>query len=62
MVVLTFLIPTVAHWLPTYDSNWYQRWMNNGINIVVMGRAVYLLSWCSLFFTLGYYKFNKKEF
>ena len=62
MVVLTFLIPSVAHWLPTYDSTWYQRWMNNGINIVVMGRAVYLLSWCSLFFTLGYYRFNKKEF
>lgn len=62
MVVLKFLIPTVAHLLPIYDINWYQRWMNNGINLVVMGRAVFLFSWCSLFFTLGYYKFNKKEF
>jgi ABC-2 type transport system permease protein len=62
MVVLTFLFPVIAAWLPTYDSNWYQRWMNNGISGVVMGRTVYLLSWCSLFFTLGYYKFTRKEF
>ena len=26
-----------------------------------MGRAVYLLSWSSLFFTLGYYRFKKKN-
>ena len=54
-------ISEIATWLPTYDNNWYQRWMNNGINSVVMGRTVYLLSWCSLFFTLGYYKFKKRN-
>ena len=62
MVVLTFILPQIGQWLPTYDSTWYQRWIHNGISMVVMGRAVYLLSWCSLFFTLGYYRFKKKEF
>ena len=46
----------------TYDSTWYQRWIHNGISMVVMGRAIYLLSWSSLFFTLGYYRFKKKEY
>ncbi|SMQ86853.1 ABC-2 type transport system permease protein [Bacillus sp. OV166] len=62
MVVLTYLFPTVAQWLPAYDNNWYQRWMNSGFNLVSMGRSIYLLSWCAMFFTLGFYKFNQKEF
>ncbi|RDW22313.1 hypothetical protein CWR48_00990 [Oceanobacillus arenosus] len=62
MVVLPFIFPKVGLWLPTYDITWYQRWINNGLSMVVMGRAVYLLSWCSLFFTLGYYQFKKKEY
>ncbi|MDQ0199673.1 ABC transporter permease [Neobacillus ginsengisoli] len=62
MVVLTYLFPTIAQWLPAYDSNWYQRWINSGFNIVIMGRSIYLLSFCALFFTLGYYRFTRKEY
>jgi ABC-2 type transport system permease protein len=62
MIVVTFLFPTIAQWLPAYDNDWYQRWMNSGFNIVVVGRGIYLLSFCTLFFTLGYYKFNQKQF
>ncbi len=62
MVVLTYLFPAVAQWLPAYDNNWYQRWINNGMNIVTLGRTIYLLSFCALFFTLGYYKFSQKEY
>ena len=62
MVVLTFILPQIGQWLPTFDSTWYQRWIHNGISMVVMGRAVFLLSWSSLLFTLGYYRFKKKEY
>ncbi|QCJ44261.1 hypothetical protein FAY30_21435 [Bacillus sp. S3] len=62
MVVLTYLVPTVAEWLPVYDNNWYQRWINNGLNSATFGRSLYLLSFWALFFTLGYYKFSQKEF
>lgn len=62
MMVISYLFPTLAQWIPTYDSNWYQRWINSGISIVVLGRTLYLLSFCTLFFSLGYYKFTHKEF
>jgi ABC-2 type transport system permease protein len=62
MMVVNFLFPGLARWLPTYDSNWYQRWINSGLNTLVMGRFLYLVSWCVLFYSLGYYKFSKKEF
>ncbi|WP_066064761.1 ABC transporter permease [Neobacillus soli] len=62
MIVLTYLFPTVAQWLPAYDNDWYQRWMNSGFNVVNLGRGVYLLSWFAMFFTLGFNKFNQKEF
>ncbi|SDN67894.1 ABC transporter permease [Bacillus sp. OK048] len=62
MVVLTYLVPAIAAWLPVYDSNWYQRWINNGLNVATFGRSLYLVSFCALFFTLGYYKFSQKEF
>jgi ABC-2 type transport system permease protein len=62
MVVITYLFPTIAQWIPVYDNDWYQRWMNSGFTIVIMGRTIYLLSFCALFFSLGYYKFSQKEF
>jgi ABC-2 type transport system permease protein len=62
MVLLTYLFPAIAQWLPAYDIDWYQRWINSGFNRVVMGRTVYLLSFCVLFFILGYYKFSLKEY
>jgi ABC-2 type transport system permease protein len=62
MIVLNYLFPSGAQWLPVYDNNWYQHWINSGFNLVIMGRTVYLLSFCALFFTLGSYKFSQKEF
>lgn len=62
MMVVNFLFPGLARWLPTYDSDWYQRWLNSGMNTLLMGRTLFLLSWSALFFTLGYYKFSRKEF
>jgi ABC-2 type transport system permease protein len=62
MMVICYIIPTFAQWLPIFDNNWYQRWINSGLSIVVLGRTLYLLSFCTLFFTLGYYKFTQKEF
>ncbi|WP_026692606.1 ABC transporter permease [Peribacillus kribbensis] len=62
LMVVNFLFPGLARWLPTYDSNWYQRWINSGLSVLVMGRTLFLLSWSVLFYTLGYYKFSRKEF
>lgn len=62
MVIVTYLFPAVGQWLPAYDNDWYQRWINNGFSITSMGRMMFLLSFSALFFTLGYYKFSKKEF
>jgi ABC-2 type transport system permease protein len=62
LAALTFLSPALARWFPSYDTGWYQRWINMGMGRVLLGRTLYLLSWSALFFTLGYYKFNKKEF
>jgi ABC-2 type transport system permease protein len=62
MIVVTYLFPSIAQWLPVYDNSWYQRWLNSGFNLVTMGRTIYLLSWSAMFFTLGVYKFNQKEF
>ncbi|MDP4163529.1 MAG: ABC transporter permease subunit [Bacillota bacterium] len=62
MMAVTYLFPTIARWLPAYDSDWYQRWINTGMSSILAGRALYLLSWSALLFTLGYYKFSKKEY
>ncbi|WP_312475383.1 ABC transporter permease [Neobacillus sp.] len=62
MVVLTYLFPGIAQWLPAYDNDWYQRWINSGFTMVTMGRTIYLVSFSALFFTVGYYKFSRKEF
>jgi ABC-2 type transport system permease protein len=62
LVAVNFLSPALAPWFPSYDTGWYERWINVGMSRVLLGRTLYLLSWGALFFTLGYYKFNKKEF
>jgi len=62
MVVITYLFPNIAQWLPVYDNDWYQRWINSGLNITIIGRTIYLLSFYTLFYTLSYYKFSQKEY
>ncbi|WP_026575642.1 ABC transporter permease [Bacillus sp. UNC438CL73TsuS30] len=62
MMAISYLFPTIAQWLPIYDNSWYQRWINSGVSVVTLGRTLYLLSFCTLFFTLGYYKFTTKEY
>lgn len=62
MILVNYLFPAIAQWLPTYDNSWYQRWINSGFSIVIAGRAIYLLSFCTCFFTLSYFKFSQKEF
>ncbi|OIK15647.1 hypothetical protein BIV60_08900 [Bacillus sp. MUM 116] len=62
MFVVTYLFPTIGQWLPSYDYDWYQRWITSGITVIVLGRTIFLLAFSALFFTFGYAKFSRKEF
>jgi ABC-2 type transport system permease protein len=59
MFVLPFLLPGSLYLFPTAYLDWYQLW-NENVSVQIQS-SLYLISFITLFFTIGYYMFKRKE-
>jgi len=58
-----FILPEFARILPTSLLDWYHLWLANTVPLAKVGRGfMLLLGYAIIFFTAGYYFFEKKEF
>jgi ABC-2 type transport system permease protein len=61
MFILPYMVPGSFYAFPTSYLDWYQLW-NENVSIRWMLQSVlYLISFSTLFFTVGYYMFKSKE-
>lgn len=61
MKAAVFLFPALMYALPVAYSDWYLRFLGHSSLLWISQSFLYLLSFSALFFTLGYYMFNRKE-
>jgi ABC-2 type transport system permease protein len=61
MVFLPYVLPNVLYLLPTSYLDWYMQWLGNMSFRWLIQTVTYLCSTFALFFSTGYYIFNKKE-
>jgi ABC-2 type transport system permease protein len=61
MFVLPFLLPGSLYLFPTAYLDWFQLWNENVSYSWMIQSSLYLLSFISLFFSIGYYMFKRKE-
>jgi ABC-2 type transport system permease protein len=61
MFVLPFLLPGSLYLFPTAYLDWYQLWNENVSVQWMIQSSLYLISFITLFFTIGYYMFKRKE-
>ena len=61
MVFLPYVLPTIMYLLPTSYIDWYMQWHGNVSFLWIVQTVTYLCSSFALFFSTGYYIFNKKE-
>jgi ABC-2 type transport system permease protein len=60
--VAPFLISSFSAFSPTAYTDWYMLWLNQTVSAgKLLTTTLFLISSCMLFFTLGYYKFDRKE-
>lgn len=60
--VAAFFIPQIATYSPTAYTDWHMLWIGSSMAISKMSSIFMFLIACSiLFFTAGYYLFDKKE-
>jgi ABC-2 type transport system permease protein len=61
MFILPFLLPGSLYLFPTAYLDWYQLWNENVSYSWMIQSSLYLISFISLFFSIGYYMFKRKE-
>jgi ABC-2 type transport system permease protein len=61
MFVLPFLLPGSLYLFPTAYLDWFQLWNENVSYSWMIQSSLYLISFISLFFSIGYYMFKRKE-
>jgi ABC-2 type transport system permease protein len=61
MFVLPFLIPRSLYLFPTAYLDWFQLWNENVSIQWMVQSSLYLISFITLFFAMGYYMFKRKE-
>ncbi|MDD9266713.1 ABC transporter permease subunit [Paenibacillus sp. GCM10023248] len=60
--VAAFFIPQIAMYSPTAYTDWHMLWIGSGLALGKVSSIFMFLIACSiLFFTAGYYVFDKKE-
>ncbi len=61
MIFIPYLLPNSLYLLPSSYLDWYMHWIGEVSIRWVFQTVTYLCSSFGLFFSLGYYMFNKKE-
>jgi ABC-2 type transport system permease protein len=61
MFVLPFVLPGSLYVFPTAYLDWYQLWNENVSVQWMLQSSLYLFSFITLFFAIGYYMFKRKE-
>lgn len=61
MMFLPYAVPNVLYLFPTSYFDWYMQWLGNMSIRWLTQTVTYLCSSFALFFSTGYYIFNKKE-
>lgn len=61
MFVLPFLLPESRYLFPTAYLDWFQLWNENVSVQWMIQSSLYLISFITLFFAIGYYMFKRKE-
>lgn len=61
MVFLPYISPTIMYLFPTSYLDWYMQWLGKVSILWMVQTVTYLCSSFALFFSTGYYIFNKKE-
>lgn len=61
MMFIPYVLPTTLYLLPSSYLDWYMQWLGNVSFRWLIQTVTYLCSSFALFFSLGYYMFNRKE-
>ncbi|MEC1524767.1 ABC transporter permease subunit [Neobacillus niacini] len=61
MLFIPYVLPGSLFFLPTAYLDWYMQWFGNVSIRWMIQTVTYLCSSFALFFTVGYYMFNRKE-
>jgi ABC-2 type transport system permease protein len=61
MFVVPFVIPKSLYLFPSSYLDWYQLWSENVSVQWMIQSSLYLFSFSTLFFAIGYYMFKSKE-
>lgn len=61
MVFIPYVLPATLYLLPSTYLDWYMQWFSNVSFRWIIQTVTYLCSSFALFFSLGYYMFNRKE-
>ncbi|WP_394235139.1 ABC transporter permease [Niallia oryzisoli] len=61
MIFIPYITPNLLYVLPVSYLDWYMQWLGNMSIRSIFQSVTYLCSAFTLFFTLGYYMFSKKE-
>ncbi|WP_282942118.1 ABC transporter permease subunit [Paenibacillus sp. RC67] len=60
--IAPFFTSVVSSFSPVSYTDWHLMWLNSTVSpLKLMTTSVFLLSSCILFFSLGYFIFNRKE-
>lgn len=60
--VMPFVSSSFAVFSPTAYTNWHMLWISSTVSAgKLFTSSLFLISACVLFFSLGYYKFDRKE-
>ncbi|MCM3690137.1 ABC transporter permease subunit [Neobacillus niacini] len=61
MLFIPYVLPSSLYLLPATYLDWYRQWLSDASLQWILQTVTYLCSSFALFFSVGYYMFNRKE-
>jgi ABC-2 type transport system permease protein len=61
MISIPYVLPNSLYLLPSAYLDWYMQWLSDVSFLWMLQTVTYLCSSFALFFSIGYYMFNRKE-
>jgi ABC-2 type transport system permease protein len=61
MMFMPYVLPSSLYLLPSSYLDWYMQWLSDVSLRWILQTVTYLCSSFALFFSVGYYMFNRKE-
>jgi ABC-2 type transport system permease protein len=61
MMFIPYVLPSSLYLLPSTYLDWYMQWLSDISVRWILQTITYLCSSFALFFSVGYYMFNRKE-